>query len=113
MSINTLSDASAFLEALRRHSVWSKGRIIGGYDPNVWRADVYGNIIKFSAYGDRTSEYGWEIDHRTPSVLGGTGDLGNLRPLHWRENASRGGTLAALLGKIRRTSPPVTWSGRT
>ena len=46
--------------------VWIKGKIITGYDPAVWRRDDFGNNILFSAYGDRDSEYGWEIDHIIP-----------------------------------------------
>lgn len=59
--------------------------------------DAFGNIIRFSHYGDRTSAYGWEIDHIVPVAVGGSGDLTNLRPLHFRQNASFGGLLGGFL----------------
>ena len=43
--------------------VWDKGTPIPGYDPNTWRRDAYGNIMKYSDFGNRKSEYGWERDH--------------------------------------------------
>lgn len=75
-------------EQLKR-SVWVKGQIIPGYDASVYRRDDYGLAMRFSDYGDRNSNYGWEIDHITPVASGGGDHLGNLRPLHWRTNVSR------------------------
>ena len=69
--------------------VWKKGEIIPEYNAAQWRRDQYGNAISFTAYGDRTSEYGWEIDHIIPIADGGTDVIGNLRPLHWKVNAGR------------------------
>ena len=74
-------------------AVWNKGQIIAGYNPLIWRRDYMGNAIRYSDYGDRLSVHGWEIDHITPVALGGSDDLANLRPLHWRANAQRGGWL--------------------
>lgn len=69
--------------------VWSKGKIVGSNDPKVWRHDECGAWINFSKYGDRNSQYGWEIDHITPISKGGTDTLSNLRPLHWQNNSSK------------------------
>lgn len=69
--------------------VWQMGLVIPGYDPGEWRRDEYGNAISFWAYGNRSSVYGWEIDHVIPLAKGGTDILSNLRPLHWRVNARR------------------------
>lgn len=70
-------------------AVWTKGRVIVGFDANVWRHDVNGTVIQHDAYGNRQSEYGWEIDHIVPVSQRGSNALSNLRPLHWRANASR------------------------
>lgn len=79
--------------------VWTKGTVIPGFDANVWRYDAFGTVIRFSDYGNRSSQYGWEIDHIVPVALGGTDALANLRPLHCSNNASLGGRLSGAGGK--------------
>ena len=69
--------------------VWNKGRITPGNDPNAWRQDQCGAWIGRQFYGNRNSQYGWEIDHITPVERGGTDDLSNLRPLQWGNNADK------------------------
>ena len=71
--------------------IWDKGEIVPGYDKNVWRKDQCGAFIKWNCYGDRSSQTncGWEIDHMQPVSLGGTDDLGNLLPMHWRNNRKK------------------------
>ena len=68
-------------------AVWRKGRIVGDNDPNVWRKDKCGAWIRRSEYGNRDSQYGWEIDHINPN---GSDQLSNLQPLQWRNNARKG-----------------------
>lgn len=78
-------------------AVFRKGRAIAGIDPDRWCYDDEGNLICFDDHG-QCSEFGWEIDHYPlPAALGGSDDLSNARPLHWRRNRSRGGLLGALL----------------
>ena len=79
-------------------NVWVKGAFIPGYDPGTWRHDAYGSVIRLNDYGDRSSQYGWEVDHITPLALGGSDLITNLRPLHHRNNSTLGGILG---GKLR------------
>jgi len=69
--------------------VWEKGKAIPDNDPDVWRKDQCGAWIGRKHYGDRDSEYGWEIDHIVPESDSGTDALSNLRPLQWKNNVSR------------------------
>jgi len=77
--------------------VWQKGTAV----PNstIWRKDQCTAWIKRDEYGNRSSVYGWEIDHIDPD---GGDDLSNLRPLQWKNNASR---------QDNRLTCPVTSSG--
>lgn len=78
----------------RKIAAWQKAHPQVGYDPAIYRKDDHGWWIKWADYGDRHSTYGWEIDHRRPTVLGGSDSIANLRALHWRNNASLGGLLS-------------------
>ncbi len=79
--------------------VWMHGIEVFGLDKNEWRHDEFGNLIRFSDYGNRQSPYGWEIDHRHPKALGGSSLLSNLRPLHHRANSTMGGILGGILSR--------------
>lgn len=69
-----------------KDQVWSKGQIVNEHSSKIWRKDFCGAWIKYSEYGNRSSQFGWEIDHISP---GGPTILSNLRPLHWENNLSK------------------------
>lgn len=69
--------------------VWEKATVVSGNDSNVFRKDQCGAWIARQQYGNRKSNYGWEIDHITPESKGGGDELSNLRPLQWENNMSK------------------------
>lgn len=78
--------------------LWNNSTTVVGKDEKEWRKDACGAIVKYSEYGNRKSDYGWEIDHIVSksylSSLGASEDEidreENLRILHWRNNDSKG-----------------------
>jgi hypothetical protein len=76
--------------------IWSKGKIVLGFDPNLRRKDDCGAWISWNQYGNRNTDHneGWEVDHIKAIANGGGESLQNLRPLHWKNNARKSdGTL--------------------
>lgn len=69
--------------------VWKKAFSMMNQNPDHVRKDICGARIVFEAYGNRKSKYGWEIDHIIPVSKGGTDDLTNLQPLHWKNNVAK------------------------
>ena len=69
--------------------IWRKGNTILGRNPSIWRRDDFGRAMRYSDYGDRSSEFGWEVDHIQPKEFGGSDNIDNLRPLNWKSNVSR------------------------
>jgi len=69
--------------------VWQKATIDPENNPSIWRKDYWGAWIGRQYYGNRDSQYGWEIDHITAVTNDGSDILSNLRPLQWMNNASK------------------------
>ncbi len=84
----------------RKCNAWNNAAAVPG-QPDL-RRDCDGRLIRWSEYGQLTS-LGWEIDHITPTRLGGLNTLGNVRARHWHGNRSAGGILGnALLNAGRK-----------
>ncbi|GHU25532.1 hypothetical protein FACS1894172_17890 [Spirochaetia bacterium] len=52
--------------------------------------DYAGRRMVKSAYGQTTSEVGWDIDHKTPVSKGGSNEMANLRAVNIKTNRERG-----------------------
>lgn len=71
-------------------AIWQKGRIVSDYDPSKFRKDACGAWIARDQFGKTDAEFGWEVDHIYPQALGGGDDPENKRPLHFKNNRSKG-----------------------
>ena len=73
----------------QKSAAWNKAKAVGNNDPKKYRKDECGAWIKWTDYGDRNSQYGWEVDHITSKDHGGTDADSNLRALQWQNNAAK------------------------
>ena len=79
--------------------IWNKGIEDEKYPSERVRKDACGAYMFYDDFGDRESLFGWEIDHiypasklkeRTDVSPEEIDNIDNLRPLHWKNNASKG-----------------------
>ena len=63
-------------------TVWDYAESIPGNDIALWRKDEFGAWIHRADYGNRRSEFGWEICDL--SAGRGSGGLAVLRPMQWQ-----------------------------
>jgi 5-methylcytosine-specific restriction endonuclease McrA len=88
------------VRSVEQAAVWLKGTAVPGYDPAVWRKDVFGSWMKRESYGNCSSTYGWEIDHILPTERGGSENLSNKQPLQWENNRRKGDKMPSMLRGI-------------
>ena len=60
---------------------WENAKPVRRKNPNFWRYDTVGNLIRYGSYGT-LGECGWEVDHKNPRSKGGTEHLRNIQALH-------------------------------
>jgi len=58
-------------------------------DPNEFRKDFAGAWIRRDQFGSR-SPLGWTASRIKPIIKGGTDDMENLMPCHWRNKMMKG-----------------------
>ena len=88
-------------------AVWARTNKSGG--PLCLEAlDCCGKLMLWDEYGNRNSEYGWEIDHIFPREKGGKSILENLQPLNWKTNEEKSDTFPwkPLAGKRQKNGTP-------
>lgn len=81
----------------QKEATFQKCKKIEGLNPNIWRIDASGAIIRKTSYGRDDELYGWEIDHVVPLALLRKynvpetlwDDDVNLRALNWNNNVSK------------------------
>lgn len=70
--------------------VWRKAAEVPGVNSDVLRQDYAGAWIRYADYGNRNSQYGWEIDHLKPLSQDGEEVMTNYLPLQWQNNVRKG-----------------------
>ena len=68
-------------------TAWNKGTVAPGNDADKFRKDACKAWMGRSQYGNRDSQFGWEIDH-----IDGNSEknvLSNLQPIQWENNLAK------------------------
>lgn len=73
-----------------KRAVWNKAKTIQNMDSTMWRKDPIDALIRWDNFGDTSSDFGWEIDHKKPLAKGGSNNLANLEALQWKNNLIKG-----------------------
>lgn len=61
--------------------VWEFAAIVPGVDPALWRRDEHGDWIHRFSYGQRASQFGWEIFD--PGIGRHSQGVYAMRPMQW------------------------------
>ena len=69
--------------------IFSKGSVVSGMNPKLYRKDCYGNLMFRYSCGKYTN-LGWNVDHSKPIAKGGTNSIRNLQPMNCFANCSKG-----------------------
>lgn len=63
--------------------VWKKAIPYERFE--LYKLDCFGSLMFYDDYGIKTDN-GWEIGYIKPVSDGGTDEIENLQPLHWKNN---------------------------
>lgn len=63
------------------HAVWAFAEAVPGNDADLWRKDEFGNWIHRLDYGNRRSEFGWEVFD--PGIGRHHQGIYAMRPMQW------------------------------
>ena len=74
------------------NQVWNEARFVPNANPNEYRQDPYGNLLRYDHYG-RFEDMGWEIDHIVPRAHGGGDHIQNLQAMRTTVNRQMGDSL--------------------
>lgn len=73
----------------KKQQVWDKAKEVRNKNPDAWRRDPCGNLMRRGSYGTQ-GEYGWEMDHKRPKSKGGSDSVSNLQAMNWKKNRELG-----------------------
>jgi len=73
----------------QKETAWNNASKVRDKNPEAWRKDPYGNLIRRGSYGTN-GEFGWEVDHIKPKSKGGSGSTKNIQALNTNKNRSLG-----------------------
>ena len=91
------NDDGTWTEEAKR-LIWNKAPLMNPSSSDSLRLDSCNALMDWYDYGNRDSDYGWEIDHVIPEKILQENNvpqelidhIDNLRPMHWRNNIKKG-----------------------